>query len=702
MVSKTTEEESSFFAVVIRLIVFGALLVLLLLMMMRGDYDRQIQEQADVLDRDDEGRIRTLLVNSERFDPGLLPQLDGLRKLTIADRLIDPDLARHIAKSNVRSLTLRQCQISPEAAAILATELSGITELSLAGSERIGGELELPDLLKIPCRLLDLSGCMWITDEHVVLIAGRQPQLESLKLGGTAISEQALTSLAPLKNLIELDLSNCQIQGPDLPAAFAAISSLRSLHVCGSLIPLQQLRSISDAKPELQLYFIPSLYPDLAAVRPRIAMNAESDDGVRLFGTVFDSVVIDDATNLQFDSLRWLPELRHIRFVGADVTDDRVAFVEQMPQLKSLRLAGTSITDVTLERVSRLDSLTYLDISGTPVTDDGIAGLRRCDSLQELNLADTALADSGLRELTKSVRLSHLDLSSTRITAAGLEWLVNLPDPPEVEWSDLELAGISESLTKRLQFLTNTLEVSATAELQEFLRADLDFEYLRIKRQTLTDAHLKTLATWPRLMSVKLEHCRFEHGPQKLSALQQLRHLKLANCGLSDASVESMLLPPNLNSLDLSGNPVRGFELKHWQPNKLHSIVLSETRVSLPAIRRLLSFEPNYLDVRDVDFRDADTQISSIPKDLRVSDLTLSLNEPSIDAMSRIGLLQLASVLNVHVDDSELITQEFVEKLLCGPQLVSVDIHGSQQACDKLTQLMRAIGFGGSCNCRVD
>lgn len=693
-------DQSSFVSGTLRLLLMLAVGACLLFQIGSGDSEHQSRQQAAAFGLDEEGLVRSLHVSSEGFDAALLPQLSRLRKLTITDRTVDPVLAEQITDTDVRALILEGCEVLPGAVSVLTDGLPELTELSLAGSD---GASDLSELLTVPCRLLNLSDCPWVTDSDLVTLTQQQPRLESLKLAGTGVSGAASSILSRCAELAELDVSRCALQGSEFVSGVYTMPALRNLNVCDAAISLQQLRAIQDGNRNLRVLFAPGTCPELEAVREQHPPSPEFDDGVRLFASSFKGAVVhDDGNGLRYDGLRWIPATTSITFAGAGVTDRKVDFVRQMSQLRSLDFAGTSITDSTLQQIVRLAQLTALDLSGTQVTDEGIALLKKLPNLKEIDLADTQLTDTGLQELTATSSLQFLNISGTQVSAAGLQWLVDLPLPPRVKWSGLQIPEMSESLLRRLQSLTDTLEVSSNNDLNEFLLPGLCFTAANIEGAILSNAQIDILATWPDLRSLKLSNCRFESDRPDLSLLSHVWFLQLADCGLTDELLKSISLPDGVGNLDLSGNSIREFDPGQLALGPSPYVNLSKTDASVLSVRRLLATGLSRLNVGGVGFNDLETGIVPLPDRIRLPSLSLSFDKSSVDLFSRLGVLQRLSSLDIYVEDGAEITHSIVAPLVSSRTLNSVTIHGRRQMCTELQDAMKVAGYSGYSRCVSD
>jgi len=115
-------------------------------------------------------------------------------------------------------------------------------------------------------------------------------------------------------------------------------------------------------------------------------------------------------TDVNWEHLKELKELRELEFVGNQITDIGLEHLEGMKKLRYLELTATQITDVELKHLKGLDHLKGLRLEGTAITDIGLDHLEGMKQLQYLNLERTQVTDAGVEKLQKAlpnVRIYH-------------------------------------------------------------------------------------------------------------------------------------------------------------------------------------------------------------------------------------------------------------------------------------------------------
>ncbi len=243
----------------------------------------------------------------------------------------------------------------------------------------------------------------WIGDLDLQRLAGLTG-LESLALGQTHVTDDALSIVSALPSLRELDLFFCEHITDAGASRLRRAAKLERLNVRGTKI---------------------------------------SDSGVK-----------------------FLTELRRLRSLDigiTDISDPAVELLEALPHLESLAIGGNRIGEAGVAGLRALNSLRRLDLSGVQVIDSGIPVVKVTDrnleeigalrGLESLNLAapneeyaaaagkrflgSIRVSDAGADHLRRLTGLRRLNLSRSHLTAAGIERL-----RPLVRLEELVLAHV--------------------------------------------------------------------------------------------------------------------------------------------------------------------------------------------------------------------------------------------------------------------
>jgi serine/threonine protein kinase/Leucine-rich repeat (LRR) protein len=218
--------------------------------------------------------------------------------------------------------------------------------------------LDIPQLLRVLplCRTLEsinLTGT-GATDDVVEVLA-KLPNVKSVKLGKTAMSDASALAVAQFPALQSLDISGSR---------------------CGD--------AVLEAAAK-----VPSLRYVLAGY------TRAGDRGVA--------------------GLAALPNLSALDLsYCASVTDRCAPALAKMKSLQYLLLRNTGVGDEAAKQLATLEKLQTVDLGGTSVGDAGVTALAAMPALATLSLNRTEITDSALTALAKSKTLQSLDLGQNR------------------------------------------------------------------------------------------------------------------------------------------------------------------------------------------------------------------------------------------------------------------------------------------------
>ncbi|WIA09588.1 hypothetical protein OEZ85_008980 [Tetradesmus obliquus] len=266
----------------------------------------------------------------------------------------------------------------------------GLNFLSDAALEGLGRLLGPAGKL----RVLDLSGCIELTDAGVRHLAGLS-SLQSLQLpNAMKIGVGAVTEVAKFTALQHLNLRGCsQLQDSHLLQLLRRLTCLQTLNLqscsglTGSFLP-EVCSALVNLKT-LNLAYCPGLYPG------------------------------------QLSYLSVLPALEQLDVTGGSAVSGVEALLllvlagfSGLSSLRSLSIISCQgFSGSGFSTWGGLQELTRLNLSGCGgVCDAGVAALaRECKGLRELLLAGCrAVGDEGVRELRALRRLRRLNLTSNK------------------------------------------------------------------------------------------------------------------------------------------------------------------------------------------------------------------------------------------------------------------------------------------------
>ena len=249
---------------------------------------------------------------------------------------------------------------------------------------------------------VDLRHC-WLTDPDFKRI-GQMPQLQSIQLGYTKVTDQGLEYLKALTQVRVLDLYYAE--------------------------------SISDA--------------GLAHLKNWQHLKSLNVRGTKVTSTLFDHLVA-------------MPELEELDVGFSRVNDDNFERLGELPKLRRLSIGGNKMSGVALPLLKLVPTLRELDLSGQQRTDSGLWSVLVSDpnceviaslvDLESLDLTDTAISDRGLQRLASLEKLKRFRLTRTKITSKGLVGLSNNKNLRELNCAGAE--GVDDSSLKLFSAMTS-------------------------------------------------------------------------------------------------------------------------------------------------------------------------------------------------------------------------------------------------------
>jgi serine/threonine protein kinase/Leucine-rich repeat (LRR) protein len=357
-------------------------------------------------------------------DLARLAGLQHLEDLELHDTgVTDVGLNQLEALPALRRLILYNTKIT-DAAFNSLSRMQALRQLSLTGTKTTPAGWrrlkELPKLSELHVAMMPLGN-----SDLAELIAA-QPEVETLNLWGTAVSDAGMTHLAKASRLKSLQLNFTKVTGRGL-APLGGLAHLETLELPGQIHFGDEAAKYLSTAPALKTLKLPDV--DLTDAGLMFLGKIKSLRELRLGAGKTTSAGLADLVDL--------PELAALQLQYPRISDEAAAFLAQMRQLKGLEL-GDVQGDKGLESLSRLQKLEELHLSGGNLTDAGLAHLARMPNLRLLECKDTAFTDAGILALAQAKNLTTLILQSSRITPAGVKALrAALPA------TDIQLKGIN-------------------------------------------------------------------------------------------------------------------------------------------------------------------------------------------------------------------------------------------------------------------
>lgn len=229
------------------------------------------------------------------------------------------------------------------------------------------------------------------------------PQLQTLNLRNTSLTDSTIANLANAEKLTSLDLSNNKIER--IPANVIALApKLESLELQKNEI--SEIEDYAFNSSSLRILHLSG--NKLKSIRRNIFNNATQCEFIDLTDNMIDN--IEEGA---FD----LHELESIYLDNNNLKTLSTNVFANAPKLLCLRLGANQLsTDIvlSLEKATELKEL-YLDDNPT-LSGVNLLSLRKLTTLDTLNLSNTSLTKSTIENLPDSPSFSTLIISNNNLT----------------------------------------------------------------------------------------------------------------------------------------------------------------------------------------------------------------------------------------------------------------------------------------------
>ena len=305
------------------------------------------------------------------------------------------------------------------------------------------------------------------------------PNLQSLNLNTTGVSDAALVNLTGLKKLTDLRLERTNVTAKGIAELAKTLPGCRVQRNAGMIVPpgtsdpdrcaaeyvlsLGGSVRVRGAEREIKAAAdLPKGSIELIAV-VLITNKQVTDEGLAVFKDCKNVIHLDLAftpvTDAGLAHFKNCNDLKFVYFVGTQLTDAGLAELRGCKNLIALQ-SNTNITDAGLAHLKDCEDLAlinvnncrgitdgamahlagrtgltdFLGLAGTRITDAGLAQLKTCPNLQRLDLRQTEVTDAGLARLGKSESLIELRLEQSKVTEKGVEGLSKALPKCKIVW----------------------------------------------------------------------------------------------------------------------------------------------------------------------------------------------------------------------------------------------------------------------------
>ncbi len=346
------------------------------------------------------------------------------------------------------------------------------------------------------------------------------PNIAVARFGGPGMNDAGMQSLANLKLLKRLDLTDCSAIGDG------------TLKVIGSLTNIEALVLRRAGFTDAGLEYVKSL-TKLRAIDLR--NSNVTDAGVA--------------------HLAGIKTLVDVQLEKSKVTDAGIEHLRGLP-LKSLNLNYTAVTDLAMPAIGSIGSLESLQMEASRLTDVGMVEVAKLKKLKRFGCRLADVTGAGIKYIAGLTELTRLELRETSLDDEGLEVVSNLPKLTYLDISECRL--VSGDGIARLGKLTG-----------------LTFLELR-ELKKVKDESFAALATLTNLVDLNVSATRItDESAAVLLKMQKLERLSVAGSQMGDAGIVQLAQLPALKWLDLTASDPTEETIKALQAAKPNLEILS-------------------------------------------------------------------------------------------------------------------------------
>lgn len=259
---------------------------------------------------------------------------------------------------------------------------------------------------------LSISSNAQVTDDGIAKLTA-MPQLESLEIGGQAITDNCMATIVKFQKLKSLSITNTRCSNTGLKL-------LRDAHL--NDLSLEGLGFGNGALELLPTEGLQRLSINGTGIRDFSGLGALQ----QLKSLGLNTPYFSDRDINYLSNIRGLSELRLIK---CNVSDGGISDLQSFANLNTFKLHVDSTTQACLNSVAKMSNLQNLELRGKQYDDKCLQVLPQCANLKNLTLSATSLTDNGLAFVTNCPSLEHLAINyPKRISDKGVKHLLNLPE----------------------------------------------------------------------------------------------------------------------------------------------------------------------------------------------------------------------------------------------------------------------------------
>lgn len=253
-----------------------------------------------------------------------------------------------------------------------------------------------------------------IQDQDLRFLSG-QSHLTELAIQGNQLRGEFVSRLAQHRNLELLTIYGAGLDDSLIPGLRRLPVSVETLRLSGPGITDEAMRSIGHLQKLVWLELADTSVTG-AAFRDLQGLGQLS------LLKLWDAPVTDE----WLGELKNISHLYNLGLDGTRITDAGLKVLLELPVLQSLTLSGTGIRGEGFAQAQN-NTIDWLDLSDTQITDANLAHLRSLRKLQSLFINSTAVTDAGVDILLEASPVRIVTAQKTRITVTKAREINKLP-----------------------------------------------------------------------------------------------------------------------------------------------------------------------------------------------------------------------------------------------------------------------------------
>lgn len=527
---------------------FVGLLAIALILIWRAPSDSEptrLGQHGITMMRDGEQRVIGIKLSEGDLYEGLADDIASQSSLTSfhgKDLYCTNELITALTSiPKLRSVRLERCHITTAQLQMLSQLPLRLLSLSdstgpESGSSSLEIHTELTDL--------DLSGCNWFREVDLASLT-KLPELQSLDLSRTGISNSGLQLLVECHSLNRLNLSFCSRLNSESLKTLQLFSHLQQVTIGAVPLNLQATTEFQQLCPNTKLTYDQTIAPELQSLIAKYSLDAQNLAAEKLWGKVPETgplraleLHLPETTDLT--PLQFLPQLESLRLTGEGVRDEALAGIFTSRNLKVLNLSDSHCSDSAMAGIHILNSLERLTLNNVTLGTRTLQSLAALPNLKQLNLDAVTFQ---IDESTELIRLENLNALSLN-NAASANRFISLIEAPRLtglflascNMYDDDVAAIKRFVElKQLDLSENPLQGETLCELSA-----LPIQSLMMQNTALTDRGLSGFSNWKGLFSLYLTASPFDGSGFRECPNLSIQNLNLSQINLSEEGVNAL------------------------------------------------------------------------------------------------------------------------------------------------------------------